>query len=439
MKKLIAASPLFTRIADFCAKHALFKPTDTVVIGFSGGPDSLFLLHALTTLMRPEQIIAAHLDHGWRPESKSEALWCQQVAESLGVRFVTGHLQDYAAQLKNRGSKEDSARQARRLFLKTVAEKHTAQKIALAHHADDQLETFFIRLIRGAGLQGLASMQPRQGLYIRPLLELSKDEIISYLDANSLLANNPAANRTFSSSGSADNNTATHRAISLSGSVDNNTANNNSVYARPYLIDPSNISSDYLRNRIRHTLIPALISCDARANKNIHAAITHVQEVDKYLDEQARKTYAALKNSFFSQEDTIHPASFSEHNSLVSNNVSQSPETPSPKNFLKPEKNSQNQLGKNSQNQKISSLATNLVPLDNSLLEIKELQELHPLIRHRVLILWLCEAHVPFTPTKAFFAEIERFLFQSQTSSSHHIAPAWSIKKEDGSAFLKSL
>jgi hypothetical protein len=184
-------------------------------------------------------------------------------------------------------------------------------------------------------------MQPRQGLYIRPLLELSKHEIVDFLDA----------------------------------------------HKTPYLIDPSNVSPDYLRNRIRHTLIPALTSCDQRAEKNIHAAITHIQEVDEYLDEQAHKTYTAFKNSFLNQDDTLPPACSS----------------------------------------------------SNSSLKIKELQELHPLIRHRVLVLWLCEAKVPFTPTKAFFAEIERFLFQSQTSSSHHIAPAWAIKKEDGSAFIKTL
>jgi tRNA(Ile)-lysidine synthetase-like protein len=342
MKKCITASPLFMRITSFCAKHELIRSTDTVVVGFSGGPDSLFLLHVLAETLSPEQIIAAHLDHGWRPESKSEAEWCKQTAESLGVRFIAGHLQDYTAQLKTRGSKEDSARQARRLFLKQIAEQCHAHNIALAHHADDQIETFFIRLIRGTGIQGLASMSPRQGLYIRPLLELTKHEIVSFLDANFLA---------------------------------NNTANNNPVHAGPYLIDPSNMSPDYLRNRIRHTLTPALVACDTRAEKNIHAAITHIQEVDRYLDEQARKAYDALKNSF----------------------------------------------------------------LNNNSLKIEKLQELDPLIRHRVLILWLCEARVPFTPSKAFFAEIERFLFQSQTSFSHQIAPVWSIKKERGSAFLKSL
>ena len=415
MKKLMTMSSIFTRITLFCTKHKLIRSTDTVVVGFSGGPDSSFLLHVLAAMLPAKQIIAAHLDHGWRPESKSEVEWCKHKAESLGVRFIAGHLQDYAAQLKKRGSKEDSARQARRLFFKHIAEQHNAHNIALAHHADDQLETFFIRLIRGAGLQGLAGMQPRQGLYIRPLLELSKDEIISYLDANSLLTEN----------------TATHSDFSSSSSADNNAANNNSVYAKPYLIDPSNIAADYLRNRIRNTLVPTCTACDQRAEKNIHAAISHIQEVDAYLDAQARKAYDALKNSFLSQKDTIHPASSSEYNSLKYNNSSQIPETPSSKNFLKPEKNSQNQ--------KTSSLLANQVSLSNSALKIKELQELAPLIRHRVLILWLCDAHVPFTPSKSFFAEIERFLFQSQSSSSHQIAPAWSIKKEHGSVFLKSL
>jgi len=337
MKETLVASPLFTRITSFCNKHALIAPTDTVVVGFSGGPDSLFLLHVLTAMMPSEQIIAAHLDHGWRPESKDEAAWCKAVAATLGVRCVLGHFDEYAHQLKNRGSKEDQARQARRLFFTTIAQRYKANSVALAHHADDQLETFFIRLIRGSGLQGLAGMQPRQGIFIRPLLTLSKQEIVSFLDAHAL----PNAHKI-------------------------------------YTIDPSNSSSLYLRNRIRHTLLPALTACDQRANNNVHAAIAHIQEVDHYLDEQAQKAYEQLTTSI-------------DH-----------------------------------------------LPAQESL-PLAGLQELHPLIRHRVLLLWLCKVHVPFTPSKAFFAEIERFLFQSQASLCHAIAPGWVIHKKHGSAWCKKI
>lgn len=352
MKKLMTPSPLFARVTSFCAKHRLITPTDTVVVGFSGGPDSLFLLHTLASMLPAEQIIAAHLDHGWRPESKSEAAWCQAIAEKLGVRFVAGHLQDYASQLKNKGSKEDSARQARRRFFTAIAHQHNAHTIALAHHADDQLETFFIRLMRGAGIQGLSGMRPRQGVYIRPLLELSKHDIISFLDAHNT----------------------------------------------PYLIDPSNMSLDYLRNRIRHTLIPALITCDPRADKNIHAAITHLQEVDTYLDEQAHKAYDALTTTSYDR----HTLDSQKENRAPRETV--------------PVQETRQALG-------------NTASLNHSTINIKDLQELHPLIRHRVLILWLCSVNVPFTPSKAFFTEIERFLFQSQTSSSHQIAPQWAIRK----------
>lgn len=338
MKKTLVASPLFTRITSFCSKHNLIAPTDTIVVGFSGGPDSLFLLHALTAMVPPKQIIAAHLDHGWRPESKDEAAWCKTVAATIGVRFVLGHFDDYAQNLKNRGSKEDQARQARRHFFSALAKEYNANSIALAHHADDQLETFFIRLIRGSGLQGLAGMHPRQGLYIRPLLELSKQEIVSFLDAHAL-----------------------------------------PIDQKLCIIDPSNSSPLYLRNRIRHTLLPALTGCDQRADTTIHAAITHLQEVDHYLDEQAHNAYKQVTTSVVG-----HP------------------------------------------------------PVQEAL-HLANLQELHPLIRHRVLLLWLCKAHVPFTPSKTFFAEIERFLFQSHVSHHHTIAPGWAIQKKQDSVCFKKI
>jgi tRNA(Ile)-lysidine synthase len=346
MKQRTIASPLHIRVTSFCTKHALIQPTDTVVVGFSGGPDSLFLLTALATWLPPQHIIAAHLDHGWRQESHTEALWCKAKAESLGVRFEIGSFNDYACTIKNTGSQEDRGRQARRLFFKHVATHYGAQSIALAHHADDALETFFIRLIRGAGVQGLAGMRPRHGTYIRPLLELTKQEIISFLDTHHI----------------------------------------------DYLTDPSNVSQNYLRNRIRATIMPALMSCDPRAQKNILNAISCLQEADSYLDAQTHTAYTKLLRDFPTE------------NTSLSKNLLQS----------------------------LSVTPQITVPA----LDLFTLESLQAIIRHRVLVTWLCNANVPFTPTKAFFTEIERFLFTSRVSTTHQIAPGWVIRKKAGAVQL---
>lgn len=241
------SSQLTQQVITFIRHHRLMTNKEPVVVGLSGGPDSLFLLHVLTTWKEPHTIIAAHLDHGWRAESATEVIFCAKVAEQLGVRFVSGHLNTYASHLKQRGSQEDLGRQARRLFFEDVARSTGAQTIALAHHADDRIETLFVRLIRGAGLQGLAGMQPHSTAhgfsYVRPLLEISKQEIVSFLND----------------------------------------------HAMTYLTDPSNESPTYLRNRIRKNVIPALTQCDSRASTNIARALDHLAQADSFCEAQAQE------------------------------------------------------------------------------------------------------------------------------------------------------
>jgi len=222
----------------------------TVVVGFSGGPDSTFLLHALVALREKMELslVVAHLDRGWRSESAQEAQFCRQQAEGLGVRFVDGHLDDLAPGLKFNGSREELARRARRLFLEKAADNVGASRIALAHHADDQQETFFIRLLRGASLSGLTCMKLQDGIYVRPLLGLRKAEILAYLAEERI----------------------------------------------PYLHDPSNDSPEFLRNRIRQTVVPALRSCDGRFDQNFAATLTRLQDAEQLLAQLVREKFVQL-------------------------------------------------------------------------------------------------------------------------------------------------
>ncbi len=243
---------LFNAVHTFVQAHNLLPAGKTFVMGLSGGPDSLFLLHYLSLLHTAGTIklIAAHLDHAWRTESASEVVFCQQAAENLNIPFVHARLPDLPFSAPWRGSKEDVGRKARRFFLEKVAHEHGAERIALAHHAQDQQETLFIRLLRGATLTGLTGMKPKQGLYIRPLLHINKTDILTFLHEQGVR----------------------------------------------YLTDPSNESPLFLRNRIRATVIPALRSCDERFDKNFLSTITRLQETEDFLETLVQQTLTQISS-----------------------------------------------------------------------------------------------------------------------------------------------
>lgn len=222
----------------------------TLIVGLSGGPDSVCLLHLLAQLKDNLnlKIIAAHLDHGWRQESTSDAIWCQDWCNAMNIPIVVQTASSLAYEPKYNGSKEDLGRKLRRHFFESVAQKYQAQAIMLAHHLDDQIETFFIRLLRGSSTAGLTSMKQQDGLYLRPLLLFSKQEILHYL--------------------------ATHE---LS-----------------FLVDASNQSNAFLRNRIRNDLLPTLSTIDSRWPHTIPNCINQLQQTNDFVESQAQSVRTAI-------------------------------------------------------------------------------------------------------------------------------------------------
>jgi tRNA(Ile)-lysidine synthase len=239
---------IFDRISDYCEKNNLLPFGSSVVVGLSGGPDSVFLLHYLKQVQNKQALtlVAAHLNHEWRTTADADEQFCAQLAQNLTIPFVSKKISELPVQKKYNGSKEENARNYRRFFLESVAHEHGATTIALAHHANDQQETFFIRLLRGATLSGLAGMKPKKDHYVRPLLFLSKEEIVHYLDAHNIA----------------------------------------------YCVDETNDSPSFLRNRIRQTIIPALKLCDSRFETQFSRTLAHVQETEQFLDQLTQKTFA---------------------------------------------------------------------------------------------------------------------------------------------------
>ncbi len=207
---------------------------EPIVLGISGGPDSLALLHAIRSIRRHEGLIVAHLDHGLRPGSAGEASIV--AAEAGDLRFYSERV-DVAGMARARGlSVEEAGRQARYDFLADAAEREGASAIMVGHHADDQAETILMHLLRGSGLAGLAGMREasplagHDGLWlVRPLLNATRNEIESYCAWHSL---NP-------------------------------------------IIDTSNADPAYFRNRIRHELLPRLETY----NPQIRQRLRHMGEV----------------------------------------------------------------------------------------------------------------------------------------------------------------
>lgn len=233
--------PLIQNIHNYIAKNQLLRPGSNIIIGLSGGPDSVFLLHLLANMRKEHNItlIAVHLDHEWRIESAQDVEFCRTLAASLQIPFITRKISDLGLPLKFNGSKEEIARKYRRHFFDIVKKDTGADSIALAHHAQDQQETFFIRMLRGATLTGLTAMKAQQLPYIRPLLHTNKADIIDYLHTHNIA----------------------------------------------YLTDSTNSSDAFLRNRIRQNVLPALTHCDARFDANFLSTITRLQETESFLQE----------------------------------------------------------------------------------------------------------------------------------------------------------
>ncbi|PJB29674.1 tRNA lysidine(34) synthetase TilS, partial [Candidatus Desantisbacteria bacterium CG_4_9_14_3_um_filter_40_11] len=176
---------LIEKVKKTIRHYSLLEKGDKVVVGLSGGPDSMALLNVLWSLQDVYDLtlIPAHLNHGMRgKESEEDLAFCEQAAASYGFALVSESV-DLPALIKEKGlSPQAAAREIRYDFFQRTARGHDASRIALGHHADDQAETLLMRLLRGAGTKGLSGMPIRRepGI-IRPLLHTTREQILSYL------------------------------------------------------------------------------------------------------------------------------------------------------------------------------------------------------------------------------------------------------------------
>jgi tRNA(Ile)-lysidine synthase len=165
-------------------RHALVAPGGRVLVALSGGPDSVALLHVLVDLQSCGDLIlagVAHFNHQLRGDAAdADERFCRELAASLALPIQVGSA-DVRDEARRTGrSIEDAARTLRYKFLEEAADRLNADAIAVGHSLDDQAETFLLRLIRGSGPRGLASIRPRAGRVIRPLIEIPRAELRQY-------------------------------------------------------------------------------------------------------------------------------------------------------------------------------------------------------------------------------------------------------------------
>jgi tRNA(Ile)-lysidine synthase len=268
---------MLSKVEKFIAKNRLINVGDVVLVGLSGGPDSVALLHCLYLLKDKLRfrIAACHLHHHIRgKDADKDARFAGDFAEKLEIPFFTGNVHIPRIKHEQGGTIEEVARNERYKFFCKIAKKCGANKIALGHTADDTVETFLFCLIRGTGIKGLAGipMKRKEGEFeiVRPLLGTKKNEILEFLNAEKL----------------------------------------------PYRTDTTNLEDKYTRNKIRLRLLPYLRK---EFNPKITDAVLDtsrylrecVDYMDNVLENIVSKFAEKTKNGFtvpLKEVKRLHPA-----------------------------------------------------------------------------------------------------------------------------------
>ncbi len=247
---------MLERFRQYIDRRQLIALGDRILAGVSGGIDSMTLLDLLRQSC-PGRIAAAHVHFGLRgAEADGDRQLVEAYCEEHAIPFHTVRF-DTEAEAKARGeSIQMAARRLRYEWFETLCDSHGYDRIAIAHHADDSAETFFINLLRGTGLRGLTGIADRRGRIIRPLLFARRDEVTAYAAAHGV----------------------------------------------PYREDSTNATLKYLRNRLRHDILPRLDSAsNNRFARTMEENLVRLQATQQFIDLQI----ARLRDRAFAGPEEI--------------------------------------------------------------------------------------------------------------------------------------
>ena len=233
--------PLESRVLHTIREYKMIAPGDTVIAGFSGGPDSAALLTILEGLRGSLdfRLRAVHINHGLRgEEAERDAAFAEAFCRERGIPFARHDAEVREAARRDGLSVEEAGRRERYRIFREEAAGEGHARIAVAHHADDCAETILMNLFRGTGLAGLAGIPPVRGQVIRPLIAVTRKEILDYLAAGKI----------------------------------------------PYVVDSTHRDTAFTRNYVRHVLLPgAAEHVNAGAARHTVGAGEKVREADRYF------------------------------------------------------------------------------------------------------------------------------------------------------------
>ena len=230
-------------------KYELIKSGDNIVLGISGGPDSICMLYILNSLKKDLNfnIYVAHINHMLRENAKLDEEYVKNTCEKLNIPVYIKHIKIKEIAEKEKRGIEETGRKVRYEFFEEILRKTNSNKIATAHNLNDSIETIILNIIRGTGISGLAGIEPiRENKFIRPLIKCERKEIEEYCKLNKLEPR----------------------------------------------IDESNYENKYNRNKIRNICIPYL---QKELNSNVIKNISRLSEIaneeQKYIEKNVEKSF----------------------------------------------------------------------------------------------------------------------------------------------------
>ena len=267
------------KVIDTIKKYNLINPGDKIVLGVSGGPDSISMLNILNEIKNDFQfeIYVAHINHMIREEACDDEKYVQDYCEKNNISFYVKRIDVQQFANNSKLGTEEAGRKIRYEFFEDVMQKVGANKIGIAHNKNDKIETIIMNLIRGSGLSGLKGIEPlRDDKYIRPLIECERHEIEQYCEQYNL---NPR-------------------------------------------IDKTNFENDYTRNKIRNIVIPYIQN---EFNPNIIQTIDRLSQVaveeSDYINKQTSDIYQKLLIEKDTKQIVLRLKEFNKQEKVIKNRI----------------------------------------------------------------------------------------------------------------------
>lgn len=232
-------------------KYSMLKRGEVVLIGLSGGPDSVCLTFFLNSIREEYglNLYAVYINHNLRPsEVPGETEFCSSLCRRLGIGFMVKDVDVISLMKIHRMNRQEAARELRYRALEEARSEIKADKIALGHNADDQAETFIMRALRGAGPKGLSGIPPVRGNVIRPLIEIERKDIEEFLESENIR----------------------------------------------FMTDSSNLKPDYFRSKLRRSLMPALKGLSPTFISALLNTMTIMREEEAFFDIAVTKSLMKL-------------------------------------------------------------------------------------------------------------------------------------------------